>query len=375
MNKLTIGIIGGGVGGLAAAAALARAGHSVRVSEQAKSLEPVGAGLQISPNGMNVFRALGIADKALATGIKAEAVRLLDGYSGNLVAELNLKRDAPDLDWVFLHRAEVVDLLHAAALEAGAHIFLASAMAPPENGAALEGDDLLIGADGIHSKTRQQIVGDYAPNFTGQVAWRGVITDETSDPVVEVHMGAGRHLVSYPLSQNRRNIVAVEERSDWAEEGWNHPDDPKNLLAAFQGFNARVLNWLEQVDKPYLWGLFTHPIPEQWSKGNQVLLGDAAHPTLPFLAQGANLALEDAFVLRNALAKHPLDQALTHYTETRIPRVRRAIVAANANARNYHLKGPARFAAHSALRMMNKIAPSKITSRFDWLYRHDVTKG
>lgn len=374
MTNLSIGIIGGGVGGLAAATALSQAGHTVRLFEQAASLEPVGAGLQISPNGMNVLRVLGIAQTAIETGISAEAVRLLDGYTGKPVAELHLKRDAPDLQWLLLHRAELIDLLHQATIESGAHISLAKHQEVPENGQALAGDDLLIGADGIHSQTRQKIVGEYAPTFTGQVAWRAIISDPSAAPVVEVHMGHGRHVVSYPLSYGRRNIVAVEERSQWAEEGWHHSDSPENLQRAFEGFNNRVGDWLEQVGQPYLWGLFTHPIPDAWSIGRQVLLGDAAHPTLPFLAQGANMALEDAHVLRSALDQHPVEQALNQYTHTRRPRVRQTVAAAAANARNYHLQGPAKLLAHSALRLANTIAPSQITQRFNWLYRHDVTK-
>ena len=186
-------------------------------------------------------------------------------------------------------------------------------------------------------------------------------------------MGPGRHLVSYPLPGGRRNIVAVEQRTAWAEEGWSHQDHPANLRGAFAGFAPRVQDWLSKVDAVFLWGLFRHPVAHRWHSGAQVLLGDAAHPTLPFLAQGANLALEDAWVLARALDA-PLDKALPHYQLERDARVRKVVDAASRNARNYHLSfPPARFAAHTMLRIAGAVAPGRVLGRLDWLYRHDVT--
>lgn len=187
-------------------------------------------------------------------------------------------------------------------------------------------------------------------------------------------MGPGRHLVSYPLAGGRRNIVAVEERSAWADEGWSHQDHPANLKAAFAGFAKPVQAWLEQVDTVFLWGLFRHPVAHRWHSGRQVLLGDAAHPTLPFLAQGANLALEDAWVLARALQEFPLEAAFTHYQAACAGRARQVVDAATRNARNYHLKfPPARFIGHSLLRIAGTLGPERMLGRFDWLYDHDVT--
>ncbi len=159
----------------------------------------------------------------------------------------------------------------------------------------------MIGADGLHSKVRARVDDASKPLFTRQVAWRAVVPEDDVPPVVEVHMGPHRHLVTYPLPGGRRNIVAVEERVGWTEEGWSHQDDARNLRAAFARFADPVQAWLEKVGTVHLWGLFRHPVADRWWHRRQVILGDAAHPTLPFLAQGANLALEDAWVLARSL--------------------------------------------------------------------------
>lgn len=375
MTALKITVAGAGVGGLAVAAALGARGHHVTVAERASEITEVGAGIQISPNGARVMDALGLSDALAAVSVRAEAVRLIDGPSGRDVLTLDL-RQAPELVWSFVHRADLIDLLHKGAENAGATLETGREVIPPPDNTALPGDDLLIGADGLKSAVRTGIEGPASPFFTGQVAWRAVVPGSPNDsPQVEVHMGPGRHLVSYPLTNHRRNIVAVEERIDWADEGWSHQDDPANLRAAFAGFAPRVQTWLEAVETVHLWGLFRHKVATHWHKDAQVLLGDAAHPTLPFLAQGANLALEDAWVLVEALSNAPVPQALQSYQAARAARTAKVVDAASKNARNYHLSfPPARFAAHTALRLAGAVAPSRVLGQLDWIYRHDVTK-
>jgi len=374
MNDLKITIAGAGIGGLAAATALARQGHRVRVAERAAEIKEVGAGIQISPNGMAVMRALGLEDALAEVSIRAEAVRLIDGRTGREVVTLDLARDAADLRWQFVHRAVLIEVLKVAAEDAGAEVVTGEEVAPPPAGDALPGDDLLIGADGLKSAVRARVDEASKPFFTHQVAWRAVLEDQDVAPVVEVYMGPGRHLVTYPLPGGRRNIVAVEERCSWADEGWSHVDHPANLRGAFSGFAPHVQDWLAKVEEVHLWGLFRHRIADRWHSGAQVVLGDAAHPTLPFLAQGANLALEDAWVLAEALRNKPMTEALEHYQAERKPRVARVVQAATNNARNYHLKfPPLRFVAHSGLRVVGALAPARLVGRFDWLYRHDVT--
>ncbi|QMU57447.1 MAG: NAD(P)-binding protein [Boseongicola sp.] len=370
---MKITIAGAGIGGLAAAIALRRKGHQVRVCEQASEISEVGAGIQISPNGMAVLRALEVDQDLDDVSVRATAVRLIDGPTGKPVLTLDLARHAPDLDWRFVHRARLIELLAARATSLRAALETGVTVEPPLDGSAMPGDDLLIGADGLHSRLRAKVDEASKPFFTGQVAWRTVIPG-TGAPVVEVHMGPGRHLVSYPLAGNLRNIVAVEERSAWAEEGWSHEDHPANLRAAFTGFSPRVQAWLHDIESCFLWGLFRHRVADRWHAGAQVLVGDAAHPTLPFLAQGANLALEDAFVLSEALSGAELPDALTNYQSLRQARAAQIIEAATKNARNYHLRHPLiRKSAHGILRMVGRIAPAQPLKKFDWLYRHDVT--
>ena len=193
-------------------------------------------------------------------------------------------------------------------------------------------------------------------------------------------MGPGRHLVSYPLRGGTlRNIVAVEEREKWAEESWTLRDDPMDLRLAFAGFAPRVRGWLDRVEDPWLWGLFRHKVAGTWVKpmgqGGAAILGDAAHPTLPFLAQGASMGLEDAWVLTQSLATHDTAAAaLAAYQAARKPRTTRIVAAANSNARAYHLSGLPRMIGHTGLRLLGRLSPGAMLSRFDWLYGHDVTQ-
>jgi salicylate hydroxylase len=240
--------------------------------------------------------------------------------------------------------------------------------------------DLIIGADGLHSVMRPALQDGplTAPFFTGQVAWRALIPcTQAQPPQAQVFMGPGRHLVSYPLrGGTMRNIVAVEERKEWAQEGWNHPDDPNHLRQAFAGFGGPVPDWLAQVDKLFLWGLFRHKVATHWHKGACAILGDAAHPTLPFMAQGANMALEDAYVLARELARgQTMSAGLAAYQAARRNRVIRVVEAANRNARNYHLRPPLAPLAHLALRLSGKVMPDAPLRQFGWIYDHDVTEA
>ncbi len=382
-RKVTV--LGAGVAGLAVARALALRGAEVTILEQAPEIREVGAGLQISPNGARVLAALGLGDALEAGSQRAEAVDLIDGEAGGRVVRLDLTRRRPGEVFRFVHRADLVDLLAAGARAAGVAIRLLQkvegvTLGPhPPRLATAQGEeidcDLLIGADGLHSKVRAALNGTVAPFFTGQVAWRATLPEDGGlPPVARVFMGAGRHLVTYPLRGGRlRNIVAVEERDRWAEESWSLTDDPLALRIAFEAFVPEVRGWLDRIERPNLWGLFRHPVAARWQGQGAAILGDAAHPTLPFLAQGANMALEDAWVLADCLARAAPEAALAAYQARREVRVRRIVGAANANARNYHLAGVRRDLAHLGLRFAGRFAPGMLMDRFDWLHGHDVT--
>lgn len=373
MPDLDISIIGAGIAGLTVATALAQRGARVTVLEQADALREVGAGLQISPNAIRVFDALGLWPRFAQVSLASELVELCDS-AGRPVARLDLARHRPLDRFRLVHRARLIEVLAEAATAAGAQIRLGQTVND------LPEADLVIGADGVKSRLRGLLNGAETPFFTGQTAWRCLIPAEPgAAPAAQVFMGPGRHLVSYPLAGGLRNIVAVLERPDWQDEGWAQAGDPAELRAAFSRFGGPVPDWLARVNQTSLWGLFRHPVAAHWQRppGNHgpalALIGDAAHPTLPFLAQGAVMAIEDAWVLSACLDAAPLPQALARYEALRRPRCQRIVEAANGNARNYHLKGPTRAVAHAGLRAINRLAPTRLIERFAWLYDHDPT--
>jgi salicylate hydroxylase len=386
---MKIVVIGGGIGGLAAARACALRGASVTLLEQADAIREVGAGLQISPNGFAVLRGLGLGDALLRDSVQGQAVSLRDYQKGE-VLRLDLTR-LDDQSYFFVHRADLVDILARGAREAGVKIRLLqkvktvhpatldqSARVCLANGSHMEAD-LIIGADGLHSVVRPVLNGADKPFFTGQTAWRATVPNTMGrGPEAWLHMAPGRHLVSYPLRDGTLlNLVAIQERTDWSEEGWAHQDDPDNLRRAFADFGSEAQKMLAAVDEVHLWGLFRHPVASVWQQGGCALLGDAAHPTLPFLAQGASMALEDAWALADELAvSEDVPAALTAYQARRQPRATKVINAASGNAWKYHLRfPPLRFAAHTALRLGGRFAPDKMLHQFDWLYAHDETAG
>lgn len=389
-RKVTV--LGAGVAGLAVARAMALRGAVVTVLEQAEAIREVGAGLQVSPNGAGVLLALGLGEALGAVTSRGAAVELWDGLAESRLVRMEVGGLDPARGWHFLHRADLIEVLRAGAVAAGVDIRLWSRAASVNLSGARPGlvldqgheeTDLLIGADGLHSVTRAALNGGsfngvVAPFFTRQAAWRAVIPNDPSrdgSDTAEVHLGPGRHLVSYPLRGGTlRNIVAVEERATWVEESWSLRADPLELRLAFAEFGPRVRGWLDRVDETYLWGLFRHPVAKVWTRqmedGAVAILGDAVHPTLPFLAQGACMGLEDAWVLAECLDRGDL----AAYQVRREARCRRIVEAANTNATLWHLRGPARAVAHLGLRAVGAVAPGALLGRFDWLYRADVTR-
>ncbi|OWU78073.1 monooxygenase [Marinibacterium profundimaris] len=376
-------VVGAGIGGLAAALCFRQRGVPVRVVERAPAITEVGAGLQISPNGGAVLRALGLGPALEAASLRAEAVVLSDYRRPGDVLRLDLRR-RPDQYFALMHRADLIGLLEAAARAAGIPIALGREVTEVRPGArpevvfadgSIQRAALVVGADGLHSPTRAALNGADSPFFTGQVAWRAVVPLQAPLPrEARVVMAPGRHLVFYPLRDGRQaNLVAIRERSAWTEEGWHHADDPETLRATFADVRGPARPLLDAVTQVGLWGLFRHPVAAAWHGAGVAILGDAAHPTLPFLAQGANLALEDAWVLADSW--DGTEASLSRYQARRRDRAQKVISAANRNAWKYHVRfGPARAIGHTGLRMLGALAPEKMLQQFDWIYGCDVTQ-
>ncbi len=383
LKNLNIVVVGAGIGGLSAAIALRRSGARVRVFEQAAELTEVGAGLQISANGMAVLHALDILPQGEGgPGLRSAGTVIRDCRSGRAVTVMPAPEAGPTY---YFHRADLIDLLRKAAERLGVEIVLGQRIMSCEivqGGARIEMTDgsaqhadLVVAADGGRSLLRRGLVEEEgAPRFTGQVAWRATIPwgQGEADRRATLTMGPGRHVVTYPIRSGRElNIVAVEERTDWREEGWRHRGDATELRSRFAGFGGDVADQLGAVTDVHLWALFLHPVALRWQDGRLALVGDAAHPTLPFMAQGACLALEDSWVLAHCLA-HATDAAsgLARYESARRDRAQRVVAAAAANARNFHFKTPMRQLAQLGLSLLGP----RIARRYEWIYGQDVTR-
>jgi salicylate hydroxylase len=292
-----------------------------------------------------------------------------------------------------MHRADLLDILAGAAARAGVELYLgrtaSGAVSRSENaalhledGGNAEGD-VVVGADGIRSRLRAVVGPVETPRYSGQVAWRGLIPSGQLPPGTvpagaTVWVGQGRHLVAYPVRGGELvNVVAVLERTDWAEEGWSVPGDPAELRAAFAGWASPVPVLLDAIADCFLWGLFDRAEQVRWVRDRIALIGDAAHPMLPFLAQGAAMAIEDgAALLRHLSRTADVPAALTAYEEERWPRVIRVLERSRANGRMFH-RGPglARSLTHGVMSVFGRSTPQLAVSQLDWLYGHDATVG
>lgn len=389
-------IAGGGIGGLTAALCLKQAGHSVTVLEQAEAFGEVGAGLQLSPNAMKVYRKLGLEDALVERGFVPEVAEIRLGESGQrlfafpLAAEAEKRWGAP---YLHIHRADLIDVLRGAALDQPDIALRTGAMvesySQDQDTVAVslvdggeEQGDLLIGADGIHSAIRTQMLGADKPHFTGNVAWRGTVPIEAlgehaPDPNATIWLGRGKHVVTYRLRQGTlANFVGVVEHSKFRNESWSEEGAKAEALADFEGWHPIVTTMIEAAPRLFRWGLFGRPTLPKWSNGRVVLLGDACHPMLPFMAQGAAQAIEDAYML-GALLREPSDieAALREYEVTRKPRASRVQAVSRSNATLFHHRNPLmRLATYGPMWMAGRIAPRAIMARQDWLYSHDVTR-
>jgi len=395
MSKKIV-IAGAGIGGLCAALALAKRGFKVAVYEQSLQLGEVGAGLQLSPNAMHVLQALGIADQIKAKAFRPKSAVMRHFQTGKTyftipLGDVGTKKFGAD--YLHIHRADLHSVLFEGCRDSNISIHLGQTIQrykqSPQNlsiqfdsGENLEAD-LLIGADGIKSKVQACMLGQTSAQFTGQVAWRGVVDAKKLPqglikPNANLWVGPGKHFVSYYLrGGDLVNFVAVQERSDWTKESWNEPGDINELRETFTGWHSEVTELLAASDQCFLWALFDRQPLSQWVDGNVALLGDACHPMLPFLAQGAAMAIEDSYALAHCLASRNDSQiALKTYQEMRIIRASDIQVGARKNASLYHMSSPLEQAKLLVLSGLSSLGFSDVVAanKLDSIYAYNIVE-
>jgi salicylate hydroxylase len=391
-----VAIIGGGIGGLTAANALRRAGVEVSVYEAAGELKEIGAGVALHANAMRVLRFIGVEDAVRKVAGKTDYAVTRDGITGRVISKTSRARfvELQGIEPATVHRADLLDVLAAALPEGIASLAKrcvsvestgSSAVARFADGTEAEAD-VIIGADGIHSAVRTSLFGPDAPRFTGKICYRSVIPTAAvrggvlADVAADNGQWLGPHgtIVLYPLrGEELINVVAHYDDDTYRHESWVTECERDEVLERYQGWHESLLRLFEAGQTWYKWALYDRdPIPA-WTKGRVTLLGDAAHPMLPYLGQGACQALEDGAVLANAMSTSPSDPvaALADYERIRRPRASQVVLTARARGVSNHL--PSRWAA---LRRDAAIAVRRRLNRRDtdgrgaaWLTAYDAT--
>jgi salicylate hydroxylase len=377
-----VAIAGAGIGGLTLAAALAGAGHEVEVIEKAPGFGEIGAGIQISPNAARVLAALGFGDAMAAIGTRPEraVVRRWDDDRELGATALGLTvMERHGQPYYNVFRPDLIEVLGAGLGNVGVRfggevVAVKGSSLVLADGGLVEAD-AVVGADGIHSAVRTAVFGPMPARFSGFAAYRALVPGEAvADLAVEVtnRMGPGRHLVSYFVGRERRyyNLVCVVPEATWDVESWTEPGSLAELRAHFAGWSGEVARLLEHVVEPvYRWALHDRQPLERWSDGAVTLLGDACHPMLPFMAQGACQAIEDAAVLTRCLdeAGDDVAGALHRYDALRRPRTARLQTLSWKNATTYHLPDGDAQRARDA-----RLAGDDNAGASDWLYGYDA---
>ncbi len=386
-------MIGAGLGGLTAAAALLQRGFDVTVYEQAGELGEIGAGVQLSPNAMKVMRALGIEKEVLAVSYEPERHVIRSWKSGRELSSTPLKgalQSAYGAGYYGFHRADLHQVLQRAVPAqrvrlgvkcAGVSLGGEGALLAFEDGSQLA-SDVVIGADGVHSIVRASVLGPESPRFTGNVCWRGLVPAEAMapgeiSPDMTVWFGPGASFIYYYVRGGKLvNWVAMCEADEWRSESWKFEGDRNEVIERYKRWHPTVRRLIDKSDRYLKWALLDRdPLP-RWSQGCATLLGDAAHPMLPYLAQGACMAIEDGYAVAASLDRHPGDiaRALQDYDAARRQRTARVQLLARARAVENHLTSPlARLKRDIRYAMQRFADPGKHTYKIEWIYGHDVT--
>lgn len=385
-SKRSIVVAGGGIGGLSAALALAKKGFAVTVLEQAAQFGEIGAGIQIGPNAFHAMDWLGVGDAGRAKAVYIDKLIMMDGLSGDEIA--NIPIDQPFRDrfknpYAVIHRADLHGVLYDACVAhpdvtlvnnervVGYANTATGAEVVTEAGHTFAGD-AVVGADGVRSKIREQLTGGDALKLSGHVAYRAVLPIEDMPEdlrwnAATLWAGPKCHMVHYPLQGWKTFNLVATFVTDIANVGSNEPGTPEEVLTRFGNIVPRARKLLEVPKAWRRWVLADRDPIENWTDGNVVLLGDAAHPTHQYFAQGACMALEDAVCLGHELERHDGDfnAAFLAYQTTRIPRAYRVVLSSRELGRVYHAQGVERLVRNQWL---GAKSPTQFYDSLEWLY-------
>lgn len=391
-------IAGGGIGGLAAALALSRNGHRVRVfDDRALDEADVGAGIQLSPNATRILSSWGLGEAVDASAFHPQRISLRDGATRRRLMSLSLGervRARHGFPYLHIHRGDMRRILLEAVLAACGDVVRSSTRVTGlsqtdgrprlhmTDGSQHEGD-VVIGADGLRSAIRHVLFGADRPRFTGYVAWRGLADASRArhlniEPEAASYMAPGAHVVTYFVrGGNFVNFVGVFERTEPPAEIWENEGARAQLARDMAPFHEALRELSTLIERPLLWPLFDRMTLPRWSAGSATLLGDACHPMLPFLAQGACMAIEDAAVLARCLENvsgvEAVTRALQRYEQARKARTARVQAEARAQGRFFHAKtGLTRSLSRAIMGLGAQVAPNLALSRYDWLWGHDA---
>jgi salicylate hydroxylase len=384
-------VVGAGIGGLTAALALRQSGFDAHVYEQARVLREVGAGLALGANAVRVLHRLGLADALRAVGVRSESWDFCDWHSGAVLGRVPLA-DAGEIRWgapfYNVHRADLHDALRVAVGDE--HITLgACCVSVEQHGSEVSigfadgrhaTGDLLIGADGVHSVVRGFVAGQDQPTWWPQIAWRGLAPATIGRAVglemrQHVFLGPRVMFVTYYVSSGRLvNWIGCTPSDGWREESWSALGDRDEALTLYAGWDPRVRALIEGTEQVFKWALFDRPLLETWTRGRVALLGDAAHPMLPFMGQGAAQSIEDGLVLARCVAADRDDpaRAIGTYASLRRERAASLQAASREQGRSLQLSDSAEVAARNTQMRESPEAP---LARYDWVWGYDVDKA